>query len=332
MTEFETPFTHAFNIKVPIVQAPMGSFAVPGLAAAVSNAGGLGMISVWLGPPDRIEATIEETRAQTNRPFGVNLNLAFYDPVQLDAALAARAPVVHFFWGEATSQIKQAKDGGAKVMVTVGSAAEAEKAARAGADAIVPQSYEAGGHVWGEIGAIALIPAVVDAAGGVPVVAAGGIADGRGLAAALMLGASGAWMGTRFLACTEIPVHAGYKKRLIEARETDTVFSRLFDIGWPDAPVRTLRNKTIDTWEEAGRPAPGARPGEGETVVTLADGSAIPRYHAMPPDTGTDGDWEAMALYAGQGVALVHEEMPAERILEETVAEAREALARWQNR
>jgi len=176
---------------------------------------------------------------------------------------------------------------------------------------------------------MALIPAVVDAVGEVPVIAAGGIADGRGLAAALMLGAAGVWMGTRFVASAEATTHPGYQGLVIAARETDTTHSKLFDGGWPDAALRTLNNSTVEAWRAAGCPPPGARPGEGEPIATEPDGRRIARYDFPEPFDGVEGDWEAMALYAGQSAGLVGEVKPAAEIVADTVAEARRLLARW---
>jgi NAD(P)H-dependent flavin oxidoreductase YrpB (nitropropane dioxygenase family) len=137
----------------------------------------------------------------------------------------------------------------------------------------------------------------------------GGIADGRGLAAALALGASGAWIGTRFLASNEVPIHPHYRERVLQATEDDTVYlDELFDIGWPKAPHRVLRNSTVAAWEAAGRPATGQRPGEGDVVATSKSRGPIVRYRPATPAADAEGDIDAMALYAGQSVALVHKD------------------------
>src|SRR6185503_5154960 len=186
------------------------------------------------------------------------------------------------------------------VLVTVGSAAEARRMVDVGVDAIVAQGWEAGGHVLGEVATLPLVPAVVDAVAPVPVVAAGGIADGRGLAAVLMLGAAGAWIGTRFLAAEEAAIHPRYRERILSATETDTVYTELFDGGWPDAPHRVIRNKTFDTWEAAGRPPSGDRPGEFEEIGRLPDGRQVLRYQSYTPGATVEGDVDAMSLWAGQ--------------------------------
>ena len=206
-------------------------------------------------------------------------------------------------------------------MHTVGSAEEAKRVVAAGVDVVVAQGFGAGGHVWGRVGTLALVPAVVDAVAPTAVIAAGGIADGRGVAAVIALGAQAAWVGTRFLMAEEAPVHEHYRRRLIDADETDAQwFPDLFDGGWPNAPHRALRNATIDAWEAAGRPATGSRPGEGDRVGTRPDGSPIERYASVTPVEGMDGDIDAMSMWAGQGVALARNVQPAAEIVAELVS------------
>ena len=249
------------GIEVPIIQAPMGGAVGPALAAAVSNAGGLGTLALWGADVSRLRQLVRETRALTTKPFAVNLNLEFPQEERLDACLEEGVPVISFFWRDPSGLVARAKSGGATVLHTVSTAAEARHAVASGVDAVVAQGWEAGGHVRGNVATMPLIPAVVDAVGPVPVFAAGGIADGRGLAAALALGASGAWIGTRFLASNEAAIHPRYRERILQATEDDTVYlEELFDIGWPNAPHRVLRNSTVAAWEAAGRPATGTAP------------------------------------------------------------------------
>ena len=330
MTEgLTTPLTDLLGIAAPIVQAPISDLVRPPLVAAVSNAGGLGMHPFSWRDPATLEGVIAETRALTAKPFAVNLALNMDQDKRLGICLDAGVTLVSFFWGDSSPLVGRVHAAGATAMQTVASADEAKRAVDAGVDVIVAQSWEAGGHVRGEVGGMALIPTVVDAAGDVPVIAAGGIADGRGLAAALMLGASGVWMGTRFVASCEAITHPGYLGRLIAACETGTEIGTLFDLDWPDAPHRTMRNSTIEAWRAAGSPPSGARPGEGEAVAIRSDGSPVLRYESEPPANDMTGDWEAMTLYAGQGVALIGEVKPAADIVADTVAEARRLLARW---
>src|SRR5436190_629242 len=174
-----------------------------------------------------------------------------------------------------------------------------------------------------------LVPAVVDAVSPAPVVAAGGIADGRGLAAALALGASGVWIGTRFLASHEAAIHPRYRERLLQANENETVFlENLFDIHWPNAPHRTLRNKTIQAWEAAGRPPTGKRPGEGEKIGTSRKIGPIVRYQSHTARADDDGDIEAMSLWAGQSVGLVSTVQSAGDIVRQIADEADTILRR----
>ena len=314
-----TPVCDLLGIEQPIVLAPMGGAVGPPLAAAVSNAGGLGLLPLtWVDDPAGV---IGATRELTSRPFGANLILEWDQHEQLDAILEAGLRIISLFWGDPAPYVDQVHAAGAVLLQTVGSADEAKRAVQAGVDVIVAQGFEAGGHVWGRVGTIALVPAVVDAVAPVPVIAAGGIADGRGVAAALALGAQAAWVGTRFLLAEEAPIHEHYRQRLLAANETDTEwFADLFDIGWPDAPHRTLRNSTVEAWEAAGRPATGERPGEGEEIARWRDGRPSVRYAASTAAEAIDGDIEAMSLWAGQGVALARNVEPAAAIVAELVS------------
>lgn len=172
---------------------------------------------------------------------------------------------------------------GALHLHTVGTAEEARRAVDVGVDVVVAQGWEAGGHVWGQVATMALVPAVVDAVQPVPVIAAGGIGDGRGLAAVLVLGAQAGWLGTRFLTAVEAATHDRYRRRVLEAAPEDAVYTRCFDGGWPNAPHRAIRNPTITAWEAAGCPPAPGRPGEGEVVATHRHGRPRLRYGDMIP-------------------------------------------------
>src|SRR4051794_39916948 len=318
-----TALCDRLGIEVPIIQAPMGGAVGPSLVAAVSNAGGLGMLVLWRADAETIRRQVRETRALTSRPFAVNLNLEFPQEERLAVCLDEGVPIISFFWRDPSSLVSRAKSAGATVLHTVGTAAEAKRAVDCGVDIVVAQGWEAGGHVRGTVATMPLIPAVVDAISPTPVVAAGGIADGRGLAAALALGAAGAWIGTRFLASEEAPINERYLERLLAASENDTVFlENLFDVRWPDAPHRTLRNKTVEAWEAAGRPRSGQRPGEGEVVATSRSSGPVVRYQSYTPVTDVEGDIDALSLWAGQGVGLVSKVQPAGDIVREIVDEA----------
>ena len=182
----------------------------------------------------------------------------------------------------------------------------------------------------GEVATMALLPRIVDAVSPVPVICAGGIADGRGLAAALMLGADGVWLGTRFAASTESTIDQSYKERIIKATETDTLLSNVFSGGW-DASSRALRNSTTEMWEAAGRPPTGQRPGEGEVIARGRDGEPVVRYSAIGPYSGVTGNLEGMSNWAGQSVGLVDRIQPAAEIVKEIVEEAVQVLRKAEN-
>jgi nitronate monooxygenase len=307
------------GIAHPIVQAPIGGAAVPELAAAVSNAGGLGMLALsWA---DDVAELVQRTAALTERPFGGNLVLQWDQHRRVEEALAAGLRIVSLTWGDPASYVGQAHDAGALVLHNVGSAEEARRAVACGVDVVVAQGWEAGGHVWGGIATLPLVPAVVDAIAPVPVIAAGGIGDARGVAAVLALGAQAAWLGTRFLLAGEAPLHPDYRQRIRDAVETDAVWYRnLYDVGWPSAPHRALRNSTAAAWQAAGCPAPGGRPGEGEEIARRTTGEPVVRYSSTTALDGMSGDISALSLWAGQSVALAREEQSAAEIVEELIA------------
>lgn len=305
------------DIRHPIIQAPMGRTAPPELAAAVTNAGGLGMLGTSWDTPAVLREKLAATQALTRGWFGVNLGMPWDQHERLDIALEAGVKVVSFFWGDAAAYIPRARQAGAVVMQTVATPEEARRAAGQGADVIVAQGVESGGHVWSTVSTMVLVPLICDAVPGVPVVAAGGIADARGVRAALALGAEGAWIGTRFLATRESGAHDDFKALMVGAAATDTVYSTVFDGGWPDAPTRALRNSTLRAWEAAGSPPPGQRPGEGDVLGAMADGRTIRRYDVPAPMQGAKGEIEAFALYAGQSVGLVREILPVAAVMAE---------------
>jgi NAD(P)H-dependent flavin oxidoreductase YrpB (nitropropane dioxygenase family) len=225
------------------------------------------------------------------------------------------------FWGDPAPIVEIS--GEAFVIIQVGSVDEAKRAVDAGVDAVIAQGVEAGGHVRGTTSLSVLVPAIVDAIAPVPVLASGGIADGRGLAAALVLGAQGVSLGTRFVASEEAFVDEEYKQRVV--RETETVYSLdLFDGGWEEAPHRVLRNDVVREWEESGKTR------EGETIGILdsmRDGRVeVPRYSALMATPDFQGDIEEVPLWAGESVALVRDIRSAGEIVRTLVADAETAL------
>ena len=250
---------------------------------------------------------------------------------KIAAALDARIPVLVLFWGDPAPFVDPAHAAGTKLVVQVGSAEEAAAAARAGVDAIIAQGVEAGGHVRAVDSIWDVLPRAVEVARGVPVLAAGGITDGTSIARALRMGAQGVSLGTRFVASTEAWVHERYKERLVEATASDTVFGLIFTVGWPDAPHRALRNRTVLAWEAAGSPPEGSRPGEGEVIGTRHEpwGDFPMRRYEVGMVTPTfEGAVELAVMWAGQSVDGVRSVCPAAEIVASLVADAEKALAK----
>src|SRR5215467_3441673 len=325
-----TGFCDLLGIEHPIVAAPMGpDLTGPELVAAVSNAGGLGILQAQFCPPPVFRDEIRRVRALTARPFGVNLLLHFPVEDQIAVCLDERVPVLSLFWGDPTPYIGRAHAAGTKVFHQVGSVADAKRSAAAGVDIIIAQGAEAGGHVAGEVSTLALVPRVVDAVAPRPVAAAGGIGDARGLVAVLALGAQAAVLGTRFLASAESRAHTHYKQKLVAANEEDTVRTILFGYGWPNAPHRTLRTAFVRQWLGQEGRGQESRPDEPIVGQTIIGGQPMPvlRFMGFPPNSDARGDIDSMDLLAGQSVGLIHDVKPASQIVGELVAEARQIIS-----
>jgi nitronate monooxygenase len=319
-----TRLTQQLDIRHPIIQAGMGGVARAELVAAVSNAGALGMLGMVRMTPDFIRDQIRKTRTLTPRPFGVNL-IQPVAPVsgiesQLGVCIEERVRVVSLFWSDPAPYVGRCHAAGIVVMVQVGGAEEARRAVNAGVDIIIAQGIEAGGHVRGQIGLVSLLPTLVEAVAPVPVIAAGSIVDGRGLAAALALGADGVWVGTRFVASVESEAHPDYKKRLVAASQADAIYTEVFHVGWPpNSPHRVLKNPLTEGGSAPPGPVGSVRIGD-QTLEVPAFGSMTPTIH-------TQGRIDLMANYAGQGVELVRKVLPAAEIVQGMVSEA-EAIIR----
>jgi NAD(P)H-dependent flavin oxidoreductase YrpB (nitropropane dioxygenase family) len=328
----KTALCHLLGIEHPIIAAPMGpDLTGPELVAAVSNAGGLGILQAQLCPPPLFRQVIHRVRELTDRPFGVNLVLHFPAEDLVAVCLEERVPILSFFWGDPTPYVGRAHAAGTKVLHQVGSVADARRAADAGVDVIIGQGVEAGGHVAGEISTLALVPRVVDAVAPRPVAAAGGISDARGVVAVLALGAQAAVLGTRFLASTESRAHPHYKERLLAANEGDTVRTVLFGHGWPNAPHRALRTAFVQEWLSQEARSQESRPDEpvvGRTVIA-GQPLLVPRFANLPPNSEAGGDIDSMSLLAGQGVGLLREIKPAGQIVRELAAEARQIISHF---
>ena len=323
----QTSLTELLNIKFPIIQAPIGSATTPELVASVSNGGGLGMLALSWTDLETTRNKIRETKQLTNKPFGVNLVLEWNQSQRVQICIDEKVPIVSFFWGDSSPFIKLLKSEGIKVCQTVSTSEEALYFENLGVDFIVAQGWEAGGHVLGKVATSVLVPSIADKIK-IPFVSAGGFSDGRGLLAALSLGASGIWVGTRFLMTKEADVNSLYQEFIAKTNENDTIYTeRLFNIGWDNAPHRIIRNSTVKTWEEFGKPAVGERPNEHEIIAYKQNGVAIERYSDEIPTKNTTGNLEALALYAGQSVGLIrHKIKPAKEILNDIMKEANQQL------
>jgi NAD(P)H-dependent flavin oxidoreductase YrpB (nitropropane dioxygenase family) len=329
----KTRICELFGIDYPIISAGMGGVAFAELAAAVSEAGGLGTLGLVGFTPNGIRNEVRKARESTSKPLAANLIVPFMRADQLEVLAACPIAAATFFWGDArehSAALEVMHKSGIKVIWQCGSAEEARNAKAAGVDVIIAQGFEAGGHVRGVVTTLALIPDVRDTIGDMPLVAAGGIADGRGLAAALALGADGVAIGTRFVASVEASAHAQYKQRLVSGTAAETLHTTLFDDGWPDAPMRVLRSKTVQEWEQAGCPPRGKRPGEGQIIgrVKRAEfefGPEVTKYGGFPTDY-FEGDIESCGFLAGQSVSLVREILPAGEIVRRLVNEAVEVI------
>jgi NAD(P)H-dependent flavin oxidoreductase YrpB (nitropropane dioxygenase family) len=313
-----TKFCDLLKIDHPIALGGMGSIYAPALVAAVSSAGGLGAMGCHNLKPEQVRAGVTAIRERTNKPFGVNFLLFDLREDSFAAALDLRPPVVAFAWPRPEQDlapfIARAHDAGSKVTFMAGGVPEARRAVAAGADVIIAQGTEGGGHV-GWQASLPLIPMVVDAVAPVPVLAAGGNADGRGLAAALALGADGALLGTRFLASEESPLHANFKQAIVDADGHDTLLSELPDLAagkvWPGAMSRSKRNGFIDRW--AGREWALRR----DQAQALADVQAARQR----------GDINEAPLSMGQDAGLIRDIPPAAEIVSRIAREAEAILA-----
>jgi len=296
------------GIRYPILLGGMAHVSRAQLVAAVSDAGGLGVIGSGGMPPELLVAQIAEVREKTNCPFGVNLMLMDPDiDEQVEVVIRERVPMVTTGAGNPSKYIDRLKEAGIKVFPVVPAVSLARRMEHSGADGVIAEGTESGGHV-GEVATIVLVPQVVDAIA-IPVIAAGGIGDGRGLAAAIVLGAEGVQMGTRFLVSAEAPVHDNFKEAVLKANERATIVTGR-SIG---APVRTLTNKMskqFARYEHEGRPR--------EEFENLAVGGLRRAVY--------DGDTETGSLMAGQISGLITEVKPVGTIIAEMVETAKNLL------
>jgi nitronate monooxygenase/enoyl-[acyl-carrier protein] reductase II len=318
VVDLHSPLCDLIGIETPIIQAGMSVFTSPALAAAVSDAGALGSLGAWNRPADQLRHEIAELRDLTERPFAVNHVVPDLNADALAATLECVPAVVAFALDDAGADlIEQVHDTGSLVMQQITTVQQAQLAVEHGADIIVAQGGEAGGYS-GAVSTLSLVPQVVDAVAPVPVVAAGGIADGRGIAAAFVLGAAGVNMGSRFLASTEAPVGERWKKALVSYPSEDWIQAGFINAMNPNpgtvgyrTRLRLLRTEFVERWEERTNevevdPAP--------VIAELAEAVAA-------------GEREALLVVGGQSAGLIRRVEPAGAIVRTLVAETREALA-----
>ena len=328
----QTKLAREYDLSVPLVSAGMGFIALPQLVAAVSNAGGLGLLGASPAPSPAMQAMIQATKSLTHHLFGVDLVIAdtIFGPSttddHIDVCINESIKVVVFFWNLPSKEwINRLHSAGSKVWVQIASLDRARQAVDLGADAIIVQGSEAGGHNHSNLSLISLIPAAVDEVAPVPVIAAGGIADGRGVAAALALGAEAVCVGTRLVASTEAYAHQEYKQRIVAAKVDDITRTSIFGPEWPDQPMKVIRNRVVREW--AGRDDRTPPPADPPQLIgrTLLGGQQyqMPKYSAALPTPDSSGDFEEMCLAAGESAGLVKGIKPAGEIIEEMMEEAR---------
>lgn len=305
------------GVEHPIALGGMGSIHSVDLVAAVSNAGGLGAMGCHNLSADQVRESAAAIADKTDKPFALNFLIFDANDDAFAAAFEARPPAMAFAWPrpdqDIESYVARAKDAGCKVTFMAGGVPEAVRAAKAGADVIIAQGTEGGGHVsWNA--SLVLTPMVIDAVGPLPVLTAGGVADGRGLAAALALGADGVLIGTRFLASEESPLHPNFKQAIVDGDGHDTVLTEIPDIAqgkvWPGAMSRAKRNRFIERW--SGR----------EWALRQNQKEA----HANLLAARKSGDIDEGSLSMGQDAGLIHDIPPAAEIVSRIVAEATDIL------
>lgn len=292
------------ELDIPILQAPIAGADTVELAAAISNAGGMGSLAMTWVEPHVASRMIARLQTATSAPFFVNFVLAF-PPRVFETVVDLGVPAVTLSWGQNAGLIEHAHRNNIAAGVQVGSAEGAQRAIGDGADFVICQGIEAGGHVQSTTPLASLLPQVVELAKGVPIVAAGGLVDSDDIRWVLEQGASAVMLGTRFVATVESGAHPLYKAAVVEAKAGDTSYTLCFDGDWPYAAHRVIRNRILNEWEAAGCPPHGARPGEADVVGRAPSGEEICRYSSDTPTAKISGDAEDWCLYAGASVGKI---------------------------
>jgi nitronate monooxygenase len=311
-----TRFTELVGCEVPVQLAPMGAICTPELVAAVTKAGAMGMTAMPMAPADAVAEMLEGMQAAAHGPIGFNVLMPFLDVEVVDAA-APRCRVVDFYHGDPDpTLVTRVHERGALAGWQVGSVDAATAAADAGCDLLVVRGTEGGGRMYGSRSLWPLLVEVLDAVD-VPVIAAGGIAEGRGVAAALAAGAAGVRMGTRFVATPESGAHPAYKDAIVAASGSGTVLTDAYRVMWPseEANARVLRT-AFERAEKLPADAPVGKLTMGPMTVD------VPRFGVPPPTTTAEGEVTAMALYAGESVASIDAVEPASELVPRIAADA----------
>ena len=325
-----TSITRAFGLTTPIVNAGMAMIARPALAAAVCEAGGLGTIGSDINPPEVLRGLIRQTRALTRRPFGVDMIGDFVTDDHISVLQNEEVALAIFFWSlPTTHHVERLRKAGIAVWVQIGRVAEADAAVALGADGLIVQGAEAGGHNRAEASTMTLFPRIRRRFPDLPLLAAGGIADGATMAAALVLGADAVWCGSRFLASQESEAHDAYKARVLAADVGDTAILSIYGPEWPGQAMRTIVNDGARV--ALGREAEAVEHAEGQIIgSTVLNGQTIPvpRYSAILPTRDFDGNIEQACLTAGQSIGNINDVLPAGEIVRRMTSEAKAALDR----
>lgn len=328
----QTKLTKEYGFSVPIISAGMAFIANADLAIAVSKTGALGQMSGSGFPVDYLKSQIQKIKTELKgKPFAVNFIPRFIKIEHIEMCIEEKVPVVVFFWDDVPAQyIKKLKEAKVKIWIQIGGITEAKTAAANGADALIVQGYEAGGHNRSTASVFSLLPNIKKDLPQMPLIVAGGIADGQGLAAALTLGADAVSVGTRFLATPESNAHPEYKKRVVAAEVHDTVRHNIFGFDFPDATVRGIRNKIVAEYEGKDTPAPYVNKKiEDLPIIGQSPMGPIRRFSGVLPTPETTGDFEQMSLLAGESVGLIKNIIPVAEIVNQMVKEAKICLEKF---
>ena len=329
----DTKITRALGLETPIVNAGMAMIARPPLAAAVSNAGGLGTIGCDIETPDSLRRMIRQVRSLTDKPFGVDMISDFLTEEHVDVLAEEKVPVVIFFWSPpAKDYVERLHAAGAAVWMQVGGVVEARQGVALGVDALIVQGAESGGHNRSEASTMTLFPRIRRLFPELPLLVAGGIVEGTTMAAALVLGADAVWCGSRFLASTESVAHGDYKARAVQADVGETEITKIYGPEWPDQAVRAIVNEGLREAIEGDR---SILPEQTESPIgeTVLDGKTVPvpRYSAILPTVDFRGDIEQTCLTAGQSAGNIERVLPAAEIVRTMTAEAEAVLGSFGN-